>query len=81
MNLDFIISAVQILVAIFLVVAVLLQQRGTALGSAFGGGSEGSFYGARRGIQKKLYWGTIVLAAIFIGLALLRLALAGSLKI
>jgi preprotein translocase subunit SecG len=74
MDLDFIISLVQILVAVFLVVFVLLQQRGSALGSAFGGDS-GGFYSARRGIQKQLYWGTIVLGILFIGLALFRLLL------
>jgi preprotein translocase subunit SecG len=75
MDLDFIISLIQILVAVFLVVFVLLQQRGSALGSAFGGGDSGSFYSARRGIQKQLYWGTIILGTLFIGLALIRLLL------
>ena len=65
-------SAVQIIIAVVLAVLILLQQRGTALGSAFGGG-EGNFYLTRRGIQKKLYWGTIVLGIPFVGLALLRL--------
>ena len=50
---------------------ILLQQRGTALGSAFGGGGE--FYSTRRGIQKKLFWATIFLGAAFIFLALLNL--------
>lgn len=75
MNFDFLISIVQILVAIFLVIFILLQQRGTALGSAFGGDS-GGFYGSRRGLQKQLYWGTIILGTLFIGLALLRLILS-----
>ncbi|HZX49992.1 MAG TPA: preprotein translocase subunit SecG [Candidatus Paceibacterota bacterium] len=74
MTFDFLISLVQIGVAIFLVVFILLQQRGTALGSAFGG-EGGSFYGARRGLQQKLYWGTIVLGALFIALSLARLIL------
>lgn len=63
----------QIVVAILLVVFVLLQQRGTALGSAFGG--EGGFYATRRGIQKKIFWLTCVLGALFIILALLNLIL------
>ncbi len=75
MNFDFLISMIQILVAIFLVVFILLQQRGTALGSAFGGDS-GGFYGSRRGLQKQLYWGTIILGTLFIGLALLKLILS-----
>ena len=61
----------QILVAVFLIIFILLQQRGTALGSAFGGG--GGFYATRRGIQKKLFWATVVLGALFIILALLNL--------
>ncbi len=75
MDFDFFISVVELLVAIFLVVFVLLQQRGTALGSSFGGDSS-SFYGARRGVQKQLYWGTIILGILFIGLALLKLILS-----
>ena len=61
----------QIVVAVFLIVFILLQQRGTALGSAFGGG--GGFYATRRGIQKKVFWATVVLGALFIILALLNL--------
>ena len=57
----------QIIISTILVIAILLQQRGTALGSAFGQGVN-EFYGLRRGIEKKLYWITIILAAIFIAL-------------
>lgn len=63
---------IQIIVAIFLIVFILLQQRGTALGSAFGG-EGGGFYATRRGIQKKIFWATIVCGVLFIGLALLNL--------
>lgn len=62
----------QIIVAVLLIVLILLQQRGTALGSAFGG--EGGFYSTRRGIQKKIYFATCVLGAAFLLLALLNLA-------
>ena len=61
----------QLIVAIFLIISILFQQRGTALGSAFGG--EGGFYATRRGIQKKIFWATIFLGALFIVLALLNL--------
>ena len=63
----------QIVVSIFLIAAILLQQRGTALGSAFG--DSGGFYATRRGIQKKFLWATIILGALFIILALLNLIL------
>jgi len=61
----------QIVVAVLLIVFILLQQRGTALGSAFGGG--GGFYATRRGIQKKIFWATVVFGALFVILALLNL--------
>lgn len=63
----------QIIVSVLLVVLILLQQRGTALGSAFGGGGE--FYGTLRGIQKKIFWLTCILGGLFILLALLNLLL------
>ena len=62
---------VQIIVAAILMVLILLQQRGTALGSAFG--QEGGFYATRRGIQKKMFWGTAVLGGTFIALTILNL--------
>lgn len=67
-----IIQIVQIVVAVVLVVLILLQQRGTALGSSFGG-EGGGFYSTRRGIQKKIYWATIVLGILFMALAILNL--------
>lgn len=62
---------VQIIVSALVILLILLQPRGTGLGSAFGG--DGGFFATRRGIQKKLYWATIVLAIVFIALALLNL--------
>ena len=41
-----IIIITQIIVSVFLIVLILLQQRGTALGSTFGG--EGGFYLKKR---------------------------------
>lgn len=63
----------QILVSAILIVLILLQQRGTALGSAFGQGQ--SFYATRRGIQKKIFWATIACGILFIAFALLNLIL------
>jgi preprotein translocase subunit SecG len=66
-----ILSIVQIIVSIFLIICILLQQRGAALDSAFGGGGE--FYSARRGMQKTILWITIALGIAFIILSLLNL--------
>ena len=64
-------SLAQIILAVLLIVFILLQQRGTALGSAFG--QEGGFYATRRGIQQKIFWATIVCAVLFIALAIVNL--------
>jgi len=61
----------QSIVSILIVIAILLQQRGTALGSAFGGGGE--VYSTRRGIQSKLLWVTVVLTIAFLALTVLNL--------
>ncbi len=61
----------QIIVSSLLIIFVLLQQRGSALGSVFGGG--GGFYSTRRGLQKKIFWLTCILAILFLGLAVFNL--------
>jgi protein translocase SecG subunit len=61
----------QIIVAIFLILSILLQKRGGGLGAAFGGG--GGFYATRRGLEKKIFWLTIIFGIIFVALALLNL--------
>lgn len=61
----------QIIIAVLLVALILLQQRGAGLGSAFG--QSGGFYATQRGLQKKIYWATIVLAVIFVVLAVYNL--------
>lgn len=60
----------QIAISIILVILIAIQQRGTALGSAFGGGGE--FYSSRRGIQKKLFYATIAASALFIIVGILN---------
>jgi len=69
-NLQYI-NFAQVIVSIVLIVLILLQQRGTALGSAFG--QEGGYYATRRGVQKKLFWATVVFGTAFIVLSLLNL--------
>jgi len=66
-------SIAQIITSILLVTGILLQQRGSGLGSAFGG--EGKFYGTLRGAEKKIFGATIILAIIFIALAILDISL------
>lgn len=63
----------QIVLAALLTVLVLLQQKGSGLGSAFGGSSD--IYQTRRGAEKVIFRSTIVIAIIFLGLALTRIIL------
>jgi len=67
-----IILVLQIIISSLLIVFILLQQRGTALGSAFG--QEG-FYFKKRGMEKTIFWTTVVLSVLFIAVSLLNLLL------
>lgn len=62
------IKIIQVIVAVLLMVAILMQNRGAGLGGVFGG--SGGVYLTKRGLEKKLFMATIVLAAIFILLSL-----------
>ena len=62
---------VQIIVSILLVAAIILQQKGSGLGAAFGGDS--AVYRTKRGAEKFLFRATIVLAALFLISALINL--------
>ena len=53
-----------VLVSIGLVASVLLQARGAGLGSTFGGDS--SVYRSRRGVEKRLFQFTVLLAILFV---------------
>lgn len=61
----------QMILAVALIAAILLQQRGTGLGGTFGG--ETTAYRSRRGIEKTLFRLTIVLAVLFVIFSLLNL--------
>lgn len=69
-----IISLIQIVISILLVTAILLQQRGTGLGAAFGGSSD--VFRTKRGIEKSLFYATIVLAVLFFVTAIVNVLLA-----
>ncbi len=69
---DNILQIAQIAISIILIATILLQQRGAALGSGFGG-EGGTFYSTRRGIEKWIYWTTVVSAVLFLALAIANL--------
>ncbi len=62
----------QILLAVLLIIAIMLQRSGAELGGAFGGdGSQVSY--ARRGAERTLFNATIVLAVLFVAANMLAL--------
>ncbi len=62
-------SILQIIIGIAIIVLVLLQQKGGGMGAV--GGMLPQFYGTRRGIEKTIYWFTVILGVIFIALAII----------
>lgn len=66
-----ILSIVLIVLSALLTAAVLLQQRGTGLGLAFGG--EGNVFRTKRGLEKILVYITVALAVLLLGAAVLNL--------
>jgi preprotein translocase subunit SecG len=54
----------QIIVSIALILAILLQARGTGLSGTFGGDS--AVYRSRRGIERRLWQFTLILLALFV---------------
>jgi preprotein translocase subunit SecG len=64
---------VDVIIAILLIVTVLLQQRGSGLGDAFG--ADSAVYTSRRGVEKVLFYLTIVFGVTFVALAILQLVI------
>lgn len=59
-------NLVQIVLAIIVIVAVILQSKGGGLGSAFGGGAS---YHTKRGAEKSLFYLTILGSIAFVVIA------------
>lgn len=57
----------QIILGILLITVILLQAKGTGLGSSFGGGDS---YHTKRGAERFLFAGTIIISVLFILVAL-----------
>lgn len=62
---------IQIILSLSLIAAILLQAQGTGLGGIFGAGGE--TYRSRRGIEKILFWATIILSACFLLVSVLNI--------
>ncbi len=59
-----VISIIQIVLGILLILVIIIQQKGSGLGTSFGG--DMSFYRTKRGAEKLLFYATIGISAAFI---------------
>jgi len=59
---------IQMVSALSMIVCVLLQNRGTGIGAAFGG--DGNIYRTKRGVEKGLFIVTILFSTLFIASSL-----------
>ena len=66
---QFHLAIAQIVIGIFLIILVLLQQRGGGMGVL--GGISSQFYGTRRGLEKTIFVFTIILGGLFIALSII----------
>ncbi len=64
---------IQIILAILLVTAILLQQRGSSLGGAFGGDNHSSAFRQRRGSELFLFKFTVGISILFVISAILAI--------
>jgi len=69
-----ILLVVQIVVAIALMVFILMQSKGSGVGSAFGG--ETVVYRSRRGVEKLLHYATVISAVILVIISLVSVILS-----
>jgi preprotein translocase subunit SecG len=65
---------IQIILAVILVAAILLQRTGAQIGGAFGGSDNfSSAYHTRRGFERTLFILTLVIAILFVVASLISL--------
>lgn len=66
------IAITQIILSVLIIALILLQERSSGMSGLLGGDS-GGFYQARRGAEKAVFYGTIILAVAFVALAVFQL--------
>ena len=64
-----------IIISVLLILSVILQSKGAGLGGLTGADT-GSIFTARRGVERTLFWITIVLSVIFFALVITLLIIA-----
>ena len=65
-----------IIISVLLILSVILQSKGAGLGGLTGADT-GSIFTARRGVERTLFWTTIILSGIFFALVIVRIIISG----
>ena len=65
-----ILKIAQIVISVLLIISILTQSKGVGLSASFGGSD---FQSSRRGAEKVLFAGTILLAVLFVVISILNL--------
>jgi preprotein translocase subunit SecG len=64
-----------IIISVLLILSVILQSKGAGLGGLTGADT-GSIFTARRGIERTLFWVTIILSVTFFALVITLLLIS-----
>jgi len=64
-----------IITSLALIASIVLQNKGVGLGGLTGQDA-GSVFSARRGMEKTLFWITIVLAIVFVALVIVTIVVS-----
>ena len=64
-----------IIISVLLILSVILQSKGAGLGG-LSGADAGSVFTARRGVERTLFWITIVLSVLFFALTITLLIIS-----
>lgn len=56
----------QVVISVIMVIVILMQNRGDSLSGFLGGGGGGESFRTKRGMEKLLYYITIILAIAFV---------------
>lgn len=66
---------IQIVLSIILIAAILIQRSEAGLGAAFGGDGMAAGHHTRRGFEKTLFYGTMIVAVLYAVSSILSLLL------
>jgi preprotein translocase subunit SecG len=64
-----------IIISVLLILSVILQSKGAGLGGLTGADT-GSIFTARRGVERTLFWVTIILSVVFFALVITLLLIS-----